>query len=185
MTDTTETVAEVDLSGLRIPKTLQPDAGQILALTTPFCAEYLDEEYGQLCRSLLGMLARKRPSPLARGDLRVWAAAIIYAVGANNFLFDRASEPFLSGDDLAALTGVAKSTMANKARAIRQALDLDSLEPRLCRRELLEQHPYAWYVEIDGLLLDARALPAHLQDEARRRGLIPDLIPDRAASSGC
>lgn len=181
MTDTTKTVAEVDLSGLRIPKALQQDAGQILALTTAFCTEYLDEEYGRLCRSLVGMLARKRPSPLARGDLRVWAAAAIYAVGANNFLFDQASEPFLSGDDLAALTGVAKSTMANKARAIRKALDLDPLEPRLCRRELLERHPYAWYVAIDGLVLDARTLPADLQVEARRRGLIPDL----AASSGC
>ena len=58
------------------------------------------------------------------------------------------------------------------------------LEPRLCRRELLERHPYAWYVEIDGLVLDARALPADLKDDARRRGLIPDLIADRAASSG-
>jgi hypothetical protein len=104
VTDTTTTVAEADLSGLRIPKALRHDAGQILALTTPLCAEYLDEEYGQLCRSLVGMLARKRPSPLTRGDLRVWAAAVIYTVGANNFLFDRASEPSLSGDDLAALT---------------------------------------------------------------------------------
>lgn len=181
MTETTKTVAEADVSGLRVPKALRHDAGQILALTTPFCAEYLDEEYGQLCRSLVGMLARKRPSPLTRRDLRVWAAAVIYTVRANNFLFDRASEPFLSGDDLAALTGVTKSTMANKARAIRQALDLGPLEPRLCRRALLEQHPYAWHVEIDGLLVDARALPPELQDEARRRGLIPDL----AVLPGC
>jgi hypothetical protein len=108
VTDTTKTVAEADPSGLRVPRALQHDAGQILAFTTPFCAEHLDEEYGQLCRSLVGMLARKRPSPLARGDLRVWAAAVIYAVGANNFLFDRESKPFLSGGDLAALTGVAK-----------------------------------------------------------------------------
>lgn len=129
------------------------------------------------------MLARKRPSPIARGDLRVWAAAAIYAVGANNFLFDRASEPFLSGDDLAALTGVAKSTMANKARAIRVTLGLEPLDPRLCRRELLEQHPYAWYVEINGLVVDARTLPPDLRDQVRRRGLIPDLICSDLTSS--
>jgi hypothetical protein len=40
---------------------------------------------------------------------------------------------------------------------------------------MLEQHPMAWLVEVDGLVVDARMLPADLQDEARRRGLIPDL----------
>ena len=34
-------------------------------------------------------LARKRLSPLARGELQIWAAAI-YAVGSVDFLFDRA-----------------------------------------------------------------------------------------------
>lgn len=163
-----------DLAGLRVPKALQDDVGQILGLTSEFCAEFLDQEYAQLCKNLAGMLARKRPSPLARGDLRVWAAAIIYAVCANNFLFDRASEPYLSGDDLARLTGVARSTMANKSGAIRRCLGLDHLDPRLCRRELLERHPYAWYVEISGIVVDVRDLPETLQEQARRRGLVPD-----------
>ncbi len=38
-------------------------------------------------RKLVVKLARKRPSPLARGDLRIWAGAAIYAVGTVNFLF--------------------------------------------------------------------------------------------------
>lgn len=46
---------------------------------------------------------------------------------------------------------------------------------------MLEQHPLAWLVEVDGLLVDARMLPTELQDEARRRGLIPDLEARRAA----
>ena len=41
---------------------------------------------------------------------------------------------------------------------------------------MIEQHPMAWLVEVDGFILDARTLPPQsLQDEARRRGLIPDL----------
>ncbi len=40
---------------------------------------------------------------------------------------------------------------------------------------MLEQHPMAWIVEINGFLIDARQLPEELQDEARRGGLIPDL----------
>jgi hypothetical protein len=168
--------ARDDLARLRVPKALRDEVGQMRGLTDGFCAEFLDEEYARLCRVLMGMLARKRPSPLARGDLRVWAAAVIYTVGANNFLSDRNSEPYLSTADLARLTGVATSTMANKAGAIRRCLGLDPLEPELCRRELLEDHPYAWCVEVDGILIDVRGLPAAVQDEARRRGWVPDVV---------
>ncbi|MEA2139889.1 MAG: hypothetical protein QOG56_3039 [Solirubrobacteraceae bacterium] len=41
----------------------------------------------------------------------------------------------------------------------------------------------AWLVEVDGLVVDARALPADTQDDARRRGLIPDLDALRAAAA--
>jgi Domain of unknown function (DUF6398) len=57
---------------LRIPTTLRPQVEQILQITDAFCAQHLDGEYAALCRGLTGRLARKRPSPLARGDLRIW-----------------------------------------------------------------------------------------------------------------
>ena len=56
-----------------------------------------------------------------------------------------------------------------------------AFEPDLTRGATLEQHPLAWLVEIEGFIVDARMLPADLQDEARRRGLIPDLDGRRAA----
>ena len=65
---------------LRIPEPLRHDVDEIFKLTDPFCSEHLDAEYGELVRKLIAKLARKRPSPLARGDLRLWAAAGIYAV---------------------------------------------------------------------------------------------------------
>lgn len=71
--------------------------------------------------------------------------------------------------------------MANKAALIRNVLDLDLYEPGLMRSAMLEQHPLSWLVEVNGLLVDARMLPVELQDEARRRGLIPDLDDARAA----
>jgi hypothetical protein len=46
---------------------------------------------------------------------------------------------------------------------------------------VLEQHPPAWLVEVDGLVADAWWLGPQLRDEARRRGLIPDLGAVRAA----
>jgi hypothetical protein len=33
---------------------------------------------------------------------------------------------------------------------------------------LLEHHLYAWMIELDGLIVDARALPAHRQAAARQ-----------------
>lgn len=168
---------EARMSGtsLRIPEALRHEAEEVFKLTDPFCAEHLDAEYGQLCRKLVAKLARKRPSPLARGDLRIWAGAVIYTVGSINFLFDRAQQPFMTGDQLSKLTGIPKSTLANKAKLIRDLLNLRPLEPELCRRALLESSPMAWMISVDGFIVDARMMPPETQAEARRRGLIHDL----------
>jgi hypothetical protein len=161
--------------GLRVPSALRPVVEEIVGLCDEFCAEHLDAEYARLCARLVAKLARKRPSPLLRGERRVWAASAIYTVGSVNFLFDRAQPLHLSGDELSDLTGVAKSTMANKARQIRDMLGLHRSDLEFCRREMIESHPTAWYVQVDGLIVDARMLPAPLQAECRRHGLIPDL----------
>jgi len=118
---------------------------------------------------------------LTRGDTRIWAAGAIYAVGQVNFLFDRSQKPHMTADELAACLGVVKTMMANKAALINKTLNLSVFEPDLMHSTILEQHPLAWLVEGDGLIVDARMLPAELQDEARRRGLIPDLDSRRAA----
>lgn len=166
---------------LRFPVALRDRAQQIIDVTDAACREHLDEEYGVLSRRLVARLARKRPSPLVRGDVRIWAAGAIYAVGQVNFLFDRSQTPHLTAEQLAQALGVVKTTMANRAGMINRMLDIGIFEPELTRVAMIEQHPMAWLVEVDGLILDARTLPAELQDEARRRGLIPDLDALRAA----
>jgi len=159
----------------RVPEALRHDAEEIFKLTDPFCAEHLDAEYGALCRRLVAKLARKRPSPLARGDLRIWAGSVLYTIGSVNFLFDRSQKPHLTGDDLSYLTGIPKSTLANKAKLIRDLLRLRPLEPEFCRRQLLLRDPRPWLISVDGIIMDAREMPPAIQEEARRRGLIPDL----------
>jgi hypothetical protein len=126
-------------------------------------------------------LARKRPSPLARGDTRNWAAGVIYAIGQINFLFDANEQLHLTADQLADYLGVVKTTMANKAGIIHKTLNLGIYEPDLTRTEILEEHPMTWLIQVNGLLIDARMLPPDLQDQARRLGLIPDLQARRAA----
>jgi hypothetical protein len=167
---------------LRIPAALRDRAQQIIAITDTACREHLDEEYGLIARRLVARLARKRPSPIVRGDARIWAAGAIYAVGQVNFLFDRTQIPHMTAKQLAQALGVVQTTMANKAAIINRLLDIGIFEPGLSRVAMIEQHPMAWLVELEGgFIVDARTLPPDVQDEARRRGLIPDLDALRAA----
>src|ERR1700682_4503301 len=97
---------------LKVPRTVRPRVAEILAITDELCAACLDREYGELGRELVASLGRKRPSPLARGDVRIWAAGALYTVGRINFLFDRSQDPHVTADELAEHLGVVKSTMA-------------------------------------------------------------------------
>ncbi len=63
-------------------------AAEVAAITDRVCAEHLDDEYAVLCRKAIAALARKRPSPLLRGEARTWAAGVIYTLGMVNFLMD-------------------------------------------------------------------------------------------------
>jgi hypothetical protein len=166
----------------RIPSAMRDRAQAIIDITDRACREHLDDEYGQIARRMVARLARKRPSPLARGDARIWAAGVVYAIGQINFLFDPTQTPHLTAKELAERLGVVQTTMANKAGLINRTLDIGMFEPGLTRVAILAQHPMAWIVEVDGLLVDARMLSPELQDEARRLGLIPDLDRLRAAA---
>jgi hypothetical protein len=166
---------------LRIPIAMQETTGEVIAFTDQVCSEHLNAEYARLARRLVARLARKRPSPLMRGDTRIWAAGVLYVLAQVNFLFDRSQTPHMSSAELATAINVKPTTMANKAAMINRMLDIGIYEPELTRVTMLERHPMAWIVQVNGLLVDARQLPEELQDEARQRGLIPDLDALRAA----
>jgi len=166
----------------KVPVAMRPVFDEVTAITSRFCAEHLDEEYARLCVKLAARLARKRPSPLQRGDRRIWAAGIIYAIGRVNFLADPAQRPHLRTDELADLLGVKQATMANKGRLIMDTLRIGLLDPEYSRSDMLDQNPMVWMIQVDGLIVDARWLPEALQVEAWRRGLIP-YVPAHTASS--
>lgn len=103
---------------LRMPTVVRAPASAIIDITDAVCRDHLDEEYGRMARRLVARLARKRPSPLLRGDARIWAAGVLYAIGRINFLFDPSQRPHLSAAQLAAAVGAKQTTMANKASMI-------------------------------------------------------------------
>jgi hypothetical protein len=174
-------IGRVTTAELRVPRAMRERADEIIAITDGVCAVHLDDEYAQLARRLVARLARKRPSPLARGGARIWAAGVVYALGQINFLFDRSQTPHMTPAELATALGVVKTTMANKAGHINRLLGLGAFEAELTRVAVLEEHPLAWLVEVDGLIVDARALPPDMHEEARRLRLIPasDLLSTR------
>jgi len=165
-----------------VPVAVQPVFEEITAITDEFCAEHLDEEYVQLCRRLTAKLARKRPPPLVRGDRRIWAAGIVYAIGRVNFLSDPSQRPHLRTDEMAGLLGVKAQTMANKGRLIMDTLRISLMDPEWSRQDMIEKNPLVWLVEVNGLPVDVRMLPEEIQVEARRRGLIP-FVPAQAGEA--
>jgi hypothetical protein len=156
-----------------VPQKLRPLFEDLVGRTDAFCLQHLNEEYAQLCRELTAALSRKRPSPLTQGRIETWACAIVYTIGSVNFLFDKTQTPHMSAGELCESFGVAKSTASAKARKIMDALDITVLDPRWCLPSLLADNPRVWFIQVDGLIVDARYESREIQEEAFRLGLIP------------
>jgi len=156
---------------------LRPRVEAILEVISEVCLEHLDEEYAILSARLIGKLARKRSSPLLRGQPRIWAAGAIYTIAVNNFLFDPEQMPHMRAAELSKLLEVPQATMGIRANQIRKLLGLRApLDPEFSRQDLIEDHPTAWFVQVDGLIVDARTLPDGLQQQARQLGLLPNAV---------
>ena len=158
---------------MSVPKSLQPAFDDIEPLITDFCNQYLNDEYRELCLHLLEKLCRKRPSPLLAGRKNTWAAAIIYAITTNNFIFDKSQPIHLTADELCAPFGLSKSTVSNKAREIRDMFNITYLNPEWQLNYLAEDNPAIWLFNVNGFVIDIRMAPVDVQEEAYRRGLIP------------
>jgi hypothetical protein len=165
--------AVIDMDELKVPKGLRSVVDEIVAITDAVCLDVLDKEYADLARRAVAKLARKRSSPLPGGRRATWAAGVVYALGQANFLFDPASEPCVTADQLAEAFGVAKSTMGSKGRQVRDLLRIDHFSPEFQRGDVVAQNPLLWIIQVNGLAMDARHVPLEIQIEAFQRGLIP------------
>src|SRR5258708_6206275 len=122
----------------RGPAAIRPVFDEIVEVTDRFCLQHLDAEDAALCVKLAAKLARKRRSPLARGDRGIWAAGIVYTIGRVNFLSDPAQTPHLRTEELADLLGVKQATMTNKGRTIMDTVGVRPMDPTFCRRDMLD-----------------------------------------------
>ena len=135
--------------GPGVPAKIRPKYDPIWALVEPFCRQRLNDEYAEVCRHLLGMLARRRPSPLASGTAAAWAAGVVRTVGQANFLGDASQKPHAKTGEIDAAFGVTQATGAAKAKAIRDLFKLSPLDTTLTLPSQLASHPV---VRVAGLL---------------------------------
>lgn len=162
-----------ELTDPKMPKDVQRMGATIIGITDDLCLKHLDAKYAQLCRNAVGKLARKKPSPLLRGDLRIWASGVVYALASQNFLFDQSQPMHLSAQQLAELLDVKKTTMSNKGNMVRNLLKIGMMDPEFTHPDLLNDNPLTWMLLIDGLPVDVRQLPVEFQRQAFDMGLIP------------
>ena len=156
-----------------VPKKMQTRYDEITSLTDAFCQAHLTDEYAQLCRKLAAKLSRKRPSPLAGGRSKSWAAAILYTIARVNFLFDKSQTPHIRADELCRKIGVSQGTASAKSTQIMDMLGIFQLHPDWSLPSQMDDNPMAWMIMVNGLIVDVRSMPRAIQEEAYRKGLIP------------
>ena len=162
-----------------VPKLMAPIYEQVVSLTDDVCTRRLNSDYRDLARAIAAALCRKRPSPLTSGQPRTWACGIVYVLGRINFLGDPSFPPHMTTLELCAAFQVGESTVHAKARAIENALGVESFHPRWTLPSMAEKNPLVWMVEVNGLLVDLRDMPREVQEVAFENGLIPFIPADR------
>jgi hypothetical protein len=117
-------------------------AEHLIRLTDEFAKERLDEDYRELCQKMILKMARKRVVPFLSGRPEIWAAAVVYAIGSINFLFDKSFKPYATGADIADFFGVSSSTVSQKAAKIRQMFKLSYYDSEFSTRRMQKSNPF-------------------------------------------
>jgi len=157
-----------------VPKALLPRYFEITAITDEVCSQTIGDEYLLLCREMTATLCRKRPSPVATGNTRIWAGAIAYAIGSINFLFDPPQVPHVTQQDFCDAFGVKRRTAHEKANEIMKLLKTMQGDPKWWLWSRMLDNPFAWFVQTkSGIILDARDMDREFQEAAYEAGLIP------------
>lgn len=163
----------------KVPKQMQSLFEAITSLTDDVSRKSLNEEYAQLARQVTAAMCRKRPSPLLRGRVNTWACGILYSLGFVNFLFDKANEPYMNATSLCGEFGISPSTGSAKSKIIRDALNMVQLDPNWCLPSMMDDNPMAWYIQVNGFMVDVRKTSREIQEIAFEKGLIPYIPADK------
>ncbi len=111
---------------------------EISILLNSFCAQHLNEAYLNYSLNLIKRVKRRKSLSLNRGKKEIWAAAIVYVIARQNFLFDKANDYFLTADTICDFFGTKKSTSSNKASEIEKVCKIHFGEEGLCDQRIVD-----------------------------------------------
>ena len=149
--------------GMREKTLIDNRMDQLIKMTVNFCDKFLNEEYAKLSEKLIRKMARKRDIPFLSGQMKIWAAAIIYALGRINFLFDKSLDLHTSADEICTYFGTSKSTTSQKAKYIIDMFRLRYWDKDFSTERMKEDNPFAKIVFINGIPLHLDAFPEELK----------------------
>jgi len=168
----------VDTKGANVPKGMSARYMEIAGIIEKFCDEKLDAEYKEICLRALAKLCRKRPSPVETGKARTWACGLVYAIGSNNFIFDKSQPINMTAAEISEWFGLSKNTAGGKAAEIKNLLDLSYRNTEFLLKSHIDDNPMIWLLSVNGFYVDIRKMPRGAQEEAFRKGLIPYIPAD-------
>jgi hypothetical protein len=113
---------------------------ELVAHTDQFCANLLNDEYRDMCRTMVKCLC-VRGSPALEGDGRLWAAAVVAAVGKVNFLDDNSFKPFYTRADLAKRLGYSYSRLKKYTDILVEGFGLTPFDLDFTLPSLMKQNP--------------------------------------------
>jgi len=147
----------------------------ITKITDEFSEEHLNDEYTEFIQYAVAELCRKRPSPLLKGKLNIWACAITHAIGVVNFLDDSTQTPHVKASKLYEAFGVKPSTGQSKSKQVRKLLKMSQFDINWTLPSRMGRNPMAWMITLNGFVVDVRTQPKEIQEIAFEKGLIPYL----------
>jgi hypothetical protein len=132
---------------------IQEKQEKILVLIQQFCTAHLDEEYYEISERLVKKMGRKRAVPFVSGQVEIWAAAVIHAIGSVNFLFDKASKPYTSIDEINDFFGTKKTTTGGKSKIIRDLFKMTYYDKEFSTKALQASSPFNNLMMFNGLIV--------------------------------
>ncbi len=153
-------LSEITIKGIKMKvKDINNKKKNILIeQVSDFCDKNLDNEYKELCLKMIEKMARKRTVPFLSGKLEIWAAAIIYAIGQINFLFDKSFTPYQSADDICNYFNTSKSTTSQKAKLIRDMFKLNYYDKYFSTQKMSNSNPFNELVMINNFIVPKRII---------------------------
>ena len=159
----------------KVPKEMQDIYLSITKITDDISQEMLNDEYAEYIQYAVAELCRKRPSPLLKGKLNIWACAITHAIGLVNFLDDSSQTPHVKTAKLYEAFGVNPKTGQSKSKQVRDLLKMSQFDTDWTLPGRMERNPMAWLITVNGITVDVRTQPKEVQEIAFEKGLIPYL----------